>query len=408
MHILRFLPVQLLSLIISFSLLTESKASLPQDLQFKVITLAPQDLTDISRLGVTEAMEKNSIKVPDLQIENSPALEKIKLSLDCAEKTDKEVLKGSFGLVRTTQSFAFKLSVPAVTPLQEVANIICLRKSLAKSSVKGLTLCIPSVIYSFRCESEKLGVEPYCVHIMHRIVPQASMQEIIQKAACKNTPLDLHYIEMFCRGVGQMQAASLAKPKPQQLVCDTHFDLSASNIMVTKSFTAKTKPEFTIIDCADFARGSSPDAAPVSVDILYFFLRSSEYAFKAPVEGNPKKVIDCVNRYAIAVFKGYFSSFNKKQIVDLEPIFTTKLAFQLFEKHSKWGYNKKFEYEQILPTIINVFREAKNALPQQVKKNEEESRLKAEKKAKEQPKKSQDKASKNDDNIFVPKQFFGK
>lgn len=285
--------------------------------------------------------------VPDFQSKNSSAIRKILKDLNCTEKPETKVYKGGYGRVRLTITKAIKLSFDK-KPALERQKLAALAASLIEKPVYGLSLCLPQVFYTYTGPDN--GNNTFNILVLPRVHPVKPMRDVLFDAYFLKTPHDKKNLASFSHCLGVMQSRSMNRSQRRglegELVCDAHFDLGVDNVLMTKEAENGTQGDFTLIDNADFVRGNSNSAPPLSVDITYFYLRSLELCQdnKKHIGIDQKTQNELFADYSLCIYEGYFSAFTKVQLKELAPIFTTKRAYDLFKGNLEFGnalYNKE-------------------------------------------------------------------
>lgn len=283
----------------------------------------------------------NPCLIPDIEGLKNPILEEILRVLNVRESFEHVTKSGNFGLVRLSETLAVKAFLTE-SPEYEIDWLKDLIKTHHENKIAGFDICLPIAFFNVIAFDPIHGRRQAPLAVFPRVNSNISTFNLFMKAVVGFDFEARCCIFQLSQAIGRMQSASLVETTTEKgLVADTHLDLSPNNFIPYVDPLDKAICRFTLIDVADFIRGTNKRACPVSVDITYNFLVSLMHLMST-LEDEGYKISEKFEqsiaiKTAWLLYLGYFSAFPKDQLDKLEPIYATMKAYDLFARHTIYG-----------------------------------------------------------------------
>ncbi len=237
----------------------------------------------------------------------------------------------------TTSSYLIEIPKTRTGSMAEAHRLNVVKASAKDKPFGGFKVIFPRAIYMPYSSAVELSDDPIHICISPRVKAIKSMRSIILDAISRGTSEDLSMIYSLGHRLGQFQAASLRKAGDEH-VSDVHFNLTHSNIIPTLQSSNGTLGEFSLMGNTHIVRGDEYRPCPVTVDTVYFLLRSMAHGIVDPAFSSlpAAKQKSQMMGYIATFFHGYILAFDEKTAKDLRLLFTTMICINGFKGHTKF------------------------------------------------------------------------
>src|SRR3990167_10527036 len=148
---------------------------------------------------------------------------------------------------------------------------------------------------------------------------------------------DLRVVSSYGCRLGQFQSGSIRKVA-DEYVADAHLKLDYGSVLYTAKSKVGTLGEFTLTNLSHLVLGDEKNAYPISVDVIYFLMRSMAMAVMDPSLSHQAEPEQKSNFMAFIdyFYRGYISAFDETMANELRTYYTSISCVRSSGNHTKF------------------------------------------------------------------------
>lgn len=257
------------------------------------------------------------------------------------------------------------LSKTSTGNTEGASRILALKEFSIQRSFGGFHMLFPSVVLRPYSTDVKLKDNPTHIFLIPKLQSIKTMRDIIKCGIVHGMAADLRVVYSFGCRLGQFQSGSIRKVA-DEYVADAHLKLDYGSVLYTAKSKVGTLGEFTLTNLSHLVLGDEKNAYPISVDVIYFLMRSMAMAVMDPSLSHQAEPEQKSNFMAFIdyFYRGYISAFDETMANELRTYYTSIRCVRSSGNHTKFPipllpykgqYGDHFFNEILFPSINNVY-----------------------------------------------------